>query len=241
MSKRTIFLTTTMVAGLAAWGTSTAFAQQDTVHTLQDNSNVVLSGTVAGVNQDEFVLNYGSGTVTVEMDDWDFFKDKARALVPGETVTVTGHIDDDLFEGREVEADTVYVHDRFTYYYQDTNTDLPVQAFNNRTMPNNGTNAMGPGIGDGSWISATGLIENVNGQEFTLNTGHGAIKVDTDSLGYNPMNDEGFRRLTAGDRVYVSGVIDDDFFEQREIKADSVVKLSQNKIVTQTTTKTTTY
>jgi len=50
------------------------------------------------------------------MDDWDWF-DEASRLNAGEKVTVYGRIDDGLYETRTIEADSVYVYERNTYYY----------------------------------------------------------------------------------------------------------------------------
>ena len=51
---------------------------------------------------DDFVLDYGSGTILVEMDDWDSYGD-AYGLMDGDRVTVFGRIDDDFFEVAKVE------------------------------------------------------------------------------------------------------------------------------------------
>ena len=40
------------------------------VRTAADDAPVMLTGTVKSINDDEFVLSYGSGEITVEMDDW---------------------------------------------------------------------------------------------------------------------------------------------------------------------------
>ena len=58
------------------------------------------------INDDEFVLSYGSGEITVEMDDWRWDSDNAEALRIGERVTVTGNIDDDLFQAVKLKPTT---------------------------------------------------------------------------------------------------------------------------------------
>ena len=40
-----------------------------------NGSWITISGHVAGKGADRFQLDYGTGRVTVEMDDWDWFKE----------------------------------------------------------------------------------------------------------------------------------------------------------------------
>ncbi|NCC22686.1 MAG: hypothetical protein EOM26_09540 [Alphaproteobacteria bacterium] len=210
-------LAVTMIAGAASLLSTPVAAQEVALY--DDDDPIVISGTVAEVDGDEFVLNYGEGRVTVEMDDWDWFLNEAEALIPGERVTVSGWIDDDLFEGREIEAETVYVSDRYTRYFEDPEVgtrspDTFVYSYTGITP-------------DESWISTSGRIESIDGRAFTLANDAGEIRVETGTLGYNPMDEDGFQKLEAGDRVYVSGLLDNDFFERRTIEANQVVTLSE--------------
>jgi hypothetical protein len=68
-------------------------------------------------------------------------------------------------------------------------------------------------------------VTDVDDEEFTLNTGTRSIRVEVDEMPYNPLDDEGYQKIELGDRVSVSGVIDDDLFEGRELVASSVVDL----------------
>jgi len=81
-----------------------------------DDTWISISGVVETVTTDSFVLDYGDGTITVEMDDGDRDADGYK-LVAGDAVTVNGKIDDDLFEQRTIEASSVYVEDIGTYFY----------------------------------------------------------------------------------------------------------------------------
>jgi hypothetical protein len=42
---------------------------------------------------------------------------------------------------------------------------------------------------------------------------------------YNPLDDEGYQKVDVGDRVSVTGTMDYDLFEGRELVADSLVIL----------------
>ena len=115
------------VAALIAAGlTTSAQADETNPYTMADNTWITLGGEVESVNPDSFMLDYGDGYILVEMDDGDRDAD-AYKLLKGDKVTVSGQIDDegyqkidvgdrvrvrgemdsDLFEGRELVADTV--------------------------------------------------------------------------------------------------------------------------------------
>jgi len=78
-------------------------------------------------------------------------------------------------------------------------------------------------------MSLSGTVESVSGREFILDTGTGEIQVDTISLGYNPLDEVGYQQVDVGDRVSVTGELDRDFFERKEILADTVVTLSRDE------------
>ena len=71
---------------------------------------------------------------------------------------------------------------------------------------------------DESWISLSGTVESVAADRFTLDYGEGAITVEMD----DGDRDADAYQLLAGDKVTVTGQIDDDFFEMTKIEASSV-------------------
>ena len=73
-------------------------------------SRTVVRGTVTKVNGDEFVLDTGPRYLRVDVSEMSFdpLDDEGYLKIEeGDTVKVIGEIDVDLFEGRELEADTV--------------------------------------------------------------------------------------------------------------------------------------
>src|SRR6056297_1683552 len=72
-------------------------AEAQDPYTTADDTWISLSGTVESVTTDAFMLDYGEGMVTVEMDDWDADAD-AYKVAAGDRVTVNGMVDDDLFD-----------------------------------------------------------------------------------------------------------------------------------------------
>ncbi|MBK1705201.1 S1 RNA-binding domain-containing protein [Halochromatium glycolicum] len=180
-----------------------------------DDSWISVSGTVETVSNDSFVLDYGEGMMTVEMDDGDRDADGYK-LVSGDKVTVSGRIDDDLFETRTIEASSVYVENIGTYFYASAVDEEDV----NEVLVDVDTPIV---------ISATtvqGVVTDVNSEEFTVDTGLRSVRVEVDEMSYNPLDDKGYQKIEIGDRVSVTGQMDDDLFEGRELVADSVVTLS---------------
>lgn len=71
---------------------------------------------------------------------------------------------------------------------------------------------------DESWISLSGTVRGVTADAFTLDYGDGWITVEMD----DGDRDADAYSLLAGDKVVVSGMIDDDFFQTTTIEARSV-------------------
>jgi uncharacterized protein YdeI (BOF family) len=183
-----------------------------------DGDWISLTGTVTETTLDGFQLDYGDGTILVEMDDWDLY-DESNQLKNDDRVTVYGRIDDSFFETRSIEAGTVYDFDRSTYYYAssaDEEGDSQYLSYVNvyPFYPE-----------DGEWVQLSGTVKNIDDREFTLAMGLTDMTVDTDEMSYNPLDDEGYQQIDEGDRVSVWGHIDHDLFESRELKAETLVTL----------------
>jgi len=178
-----------------------------------DATWISISGTVEAVTADSFTLDYGDGMVTVEMDDGDRDADGYN-LVRGDEVTVNGMIDDDLFETTTIEASSVYVENINTYFYASSIDEE--DTFVTVTTP--------VVISE---VVVQGRVTEISDDEFVLDTGVRSLRVEVEELPSNPLDKEGYQQIQVGDRVSVAGDIDHDFFEGRELVADSVVTLSQ--------------
>jgi uncharacterized protein YdeI (BOF family) len=180
-----------------------------------DNSWISIDGTVESVGMDEFVLDYGDGVITVEMDDADRDAD-AYALAHGDRVRVTGKVDDDFLEVASIEAASVYVQNLGTYFYASAADEEDLRDdFVTMTAP----------VHVGQTV-LQGTVTDVEDDEFTLDTGPRRITVETEEMPYDPMDDEGYQHIRIGDRVSVSGDIDTDLFEGSELVAETIVSLS---------------
>ena len=191
-----------------------AQAANDKPYLEPDGSWISLSGKVTSTTADAFTLDYGKGLVTVEMDDWDWYEESGETL-PGDKVTVYGKVDDDTYETTKIEASSVYVENLGTYFYASAADEETFNALDvTPTTP----------VITGNLI-LTGTVTSVSGREFTIDSGVQQMKVDTTMMPYDPTDDEGFQQIAKGDVVSVTGDIDVDTFEARELMADSVLTL----------------
>ena len=201
-----------LTAATVLLGSSQSLA--DDPATAPNNSWVSVSGEVTSVTPSTFMLDYDSGKITVEFDDWDSDAD-AYKLVKGDKVTVTGKIDDDLFEKRTIEGSTVYVDSISTYFYASAVDEE--DSFITIVAPV-----------DGASTTLQGTVTEVSEEEFQMIAGTTILTVEVEEMPYNPLDDKGYQKIEVGDRVSVSGKFDDDFLEGMELVADSVLTLSDN-------------
>lgn len=70
---------------------------------------------------------------------------------------------------------------------------------------------------DGEWLSLSGTVDTVSGENFVLDYGQSNITVEMDDYDWYDENS-----LMVGDEVTVTGRMDNDFFQARRIEASSV-------------------
>jgi len=210
-------LNTKMGVGNTTTGSTTTRNAASKVEQTEDGEWIRLNGTVSSVSDEEFTLDYGKDKITVETDD--FPAGTSRALKKGDRVMVSGRIDDNFFTSKDIVASSVRI--------QSTGKTL---AATNRTamtggrsgFPDNGKDAS-KHYEDGDWVSLTGKVSKMDGDDFTIQTGTRSLAVDASDV-----EDFERNRLRVGDRVSVSGEMDDaGLFDGREIEASSVVVLSR--------------
>lgn len=210
-----IFSTALLATTILAAGTANADSQStDKLATLPDESYVSVTGNIGDIRSNEFDLKYGNGkTITVELDQFGWEGNETKYLVPGESATVYGYIDDDLFEGREIEAFNIQLNESYVYYY---NTDSGDNQYYNMS---------GNEQRDETTVSMTGQVSKVDDDQFTLTNKNGSVRVDVSELGYDPLDNQGVQQIVNGDRVYVYGKLDSNFFDKQEIAASGLVEL----------------
>lgn len=184
-----------------------------------DTAWISLRGEVTETYEDGFRMDYGEGVIDVEMDDWDWY-DESEALLSGDTVTVYGRIDDDLYETRSVEADSVYVEGLDTFFYAaDADEETPGYLSSHAYR----------GPLEASTVTVTGIVRDVQGREITLDTGDDLLSVDTVDMSYNPLDDVGYQKVQEGERISAAGFLKDSFFDEFELHATSIVTLDQDE------------
>lgn len=195
--------------------------QQEVLPQFEEGTSVILSGIVVDTQNAEFTMNTNNaGMVTVELEEWnwDLSNEAERLLNPGDEITVSGVIDDDFFENREISANNIYVTEEFVYYYVvDTEPayiaagqELPLKAYP-----------------DGTFVKTRGEVQTIRGREMDINTGEYTVTVDTVALPYNPFDGTGQQKVEEGNRVMVYGQVDNNFIQDREISADTIIRLEQ--------------
>ncbi|WP_018147552.1 hypothetical protein [Henriciella marina] len=184
-----------------------------------DDSFVTLTGEVTDSTMSSFMLDYGDGIIEVEMDDWDTWGE-AYAIVDGQTVAVTGLIDNDFLETAHIEASSVYVADLNTVFYASAADEETLRSWSTYTpMPDYGNSVTFSGI-----VTETMPLQG----EFIIDTGYYDLEIDADtgSLGYDPLDDEGYPEISVGDWVSVTGEMDDPLFEEKELEASFITMSS---------------
>lgn len=183
-----------------------------------DDSWITISGTVEAVQADRFTLDYGDGTITVEMDDGDRDADGYK-LVNGDKVVVSGRIDDDFFEYTKIEAGSVYVENLGTTFFASSMDEESWGFVESNLAP--------PVMISRTVVS--GIVTEVDSDagDFLINAGTRMIRVDVSDMPIDPLDDEGYLKVDEGDRVRVLGQIDTSLFEGRRLKADTVIELRQ--------------
>jgi len=205
--------------GAAIFSVSTV-AQTQSPYLQPDDTWISLSGTVESVHEDAFLLDYGRGSVTVEMDDGDRDAD-AYALLKGDNVVVNGLIDDDFFEMTTIEASSVYVESISAYFY--------ASAMDEESMPivyDPIVTVHGPLVVGNTTLQGTITSVDPDAQELTLNTGATMLTVEVDDLGYNALDNEGYLQLDPQDVVTLRGSISQDLFDGRVFEADDIISVN---------------
>lgn len=178
---------------------------------------VTISGKVTKVTPTTFNMNVDGKSILVEMDDYDWDADGYK-LAKGDQVVVAGRVDKDFLEKKKVEAGSVYVKGLNTFFYANSDDEedlvyIPVIYSYVATLP------------EDAHVDLQGKVTDVSGREFTVDTGFRKVTVDTKDLIYNPMDSIGFTKIEKGDRVRVSGRVDDAFLDGKEVVANSVTEL----------------
>lgn len=211
LSSRFNLMAASLVSTIALGG---AAAAQTAPMNKADGEWIMITGPISNVTADGFQISHDGGAVPVEMDGYR--STSTERLRPGDWVTVSGRIDDALWERRSIEAASVYssrLQERFWGSPTDNEGDYRGLAMID--LPD-----------EGQWIGVTGTVMSVDSaeREMTVDVGARNLQVDFTGLTAPLLADR-------GDRVSVYGAMDDaDLWDAREIDATSVVILKQGSM-----------
>ncbi|WP_085919997.1 DUF5666 domain-containing protein [Halomonas sp. CSM-2] len=211
-TRMTFMLTITAAATMAPAMVLAA----ESPYTKPDDTWINLSGTAVDTGPSSFILDYGQGTITVEMDDWSWFEKDGYGLIEGDKVTVYGKVDDGLAEAAKIEAGSVYVESLGSYFYADSADE--------EDLLYNVVTPIVPG-----YTELTGTVTSTSEFEFTIDTDLQQMTIDTTSLSYDPLDEKGYQQINEGDLVTVTGDLDTDLMENMELMADSIVILDNQE------------
>lgn len=176
-----------------------------------DREWIRVTGHISNVTPQGFRIDYGDGSLPVEMDG--FLPTSTQGMRNGDWVTVSGRIDDSMWERRTIEASSVYnsrMQERLWANAADEEGDYT--RFSMIDVPE-----------EGEWLGVTGQVVSVDhtNDEMVVDVGSRTMQVDLTDMGAAVLADR-------GDRVSVYGQLDDaDLWDAREIDASSVIILQQ--------------
>lgn len=156
---------------LTALMSATAIAAVNNIKDMKNGSQIHLTGTVDSVNNArEFTLRDNSGTI-----DIDIISNDSVVLKKGDSVTVSGTVDKDLFD-TDIKATQVAVNKSMGKAIGDAiegNTSLSLEgatSYKINSLPAQGL------------VKVSGTVSKVDSEkEFTLNDGTGKINIDIQS------------------------------------------------------------
>jgi len=217
--KKQFLATSAIIMGLASFAATPAMSANPYKMKYTDHDWISVTGHIDSISTERFTLDFDGGVITVEMDGWDGY-DEAQLLNEGERVTVNGRIDNGLYEAKTIEADTVYSHGRRTYFYSNaTDEEGDYKYYSFYSYPAE--------IPDGTWMSLSGKVTDINDRELVLNTLGGDVVVDTKTMNFNPLDDAGYVQIQEGDRIHVSGEFDINLFDKNEVNAKNIFTIEK--------------
>ncbi|MFP4364164.1 MAG: hypothetical protein ACLFR1_09870 [Spirochaetia bacterium] len=179
---------------------------------------LTLAGEVTNIQENSFDLDYGNGTVIVDMEDWDS-ELSSMPIENGLDVIVSGEIDENFNNDVQMEAEGIYLKDDESF--------LISQSADRKARSDLRRYAALPEPLENGEFSIQGIVidDHPNMREIVLAIGTGVVTVDLSELGRNVQDTQGDRHIEFGERVAVFGDFSLRFFEENTLLADRVIEL----------------
>lgn len=229
-SKRTI--TATMVSFAMMGSSAMAQANVDEMKTAQmqaasasvqpesrtsesGDTWITLTGEVSAVDSKFSTLDYGDGNIFVELRDTDL-DSNAYAKMKGEEVMVTARLDDGMFSSERLVAQSVIVDGMDTVYLAESvnqaSADLYLSTASNIEF-------------DDEEMVLVGTVKSIGKEALQIDVGDTTVTVELDELEDAPVDADGYLTLMKGERVRITGELEDDFFNRFTVEADTLIKM----------------
>jgi len=196
-----------IIAGLSACLCSGAEAAVTHIKEMRNGDPVALTGTVDNVrNERKFTLRDKTGAINV-----DIISNQSEVLKKGDTVTVSGTVDKQLFRS-DIDATDIQVNKNIAEAVGDMIEGHTAFSFEGAT-PHTIANLPKEGL-----VKVSGVVTDVDSEKkFTLTDDTGIIEVD--------MAASETAVLTEGAKVTVIGYVDNGFLG-KDINAGKIVVLA---------------
>ena len=193
-----LLITACFASGVGAQDTRSSGTNDP--HDYGDGSWIGIAGHVESTSPNSFMLDYGDGTIKVELEPLSTQK---HDFIQNEQVRVFGVVDDGFFKGKTIKAHGVYVESMKTYACTTEGAETRITSF-------------APTILSG--VVVHGRVTAVGEDNVKVDEGERVIEIDTSALG----GEAGVGPVVkTGDLVTVVGHMDDGLFS-RKLKATSL-------------------
>ena len=176
---------------------------------------ITLTGEVSAVDSKFFTLDYGDGSIFVELRDTDL-DSNAYAKMKGEEVMVTARLDDGMFSSERLVAQSVIVDGMDTVYLAESvnqaSADLYLSTASNIEF-------------DDEEMVLVGTVKSIGKEALQIDVGDTTLTVELDELEDAPVDADGYLTLMKGERVRITGELEDDFFNRFTVEADTLIKM----------------
>lgn len=169
-----------------------------------DGSWIGIAGTVEKTGAGDFVLNYGDGTITVELAEEST---TIHTFMKDERVTVFGVVDENFFSSTRIQARAVFVESMSTYVHTVAGS---VERLKKNT----------PTLVSGAMVQ--GRVTAVTEKHLIVDKGDRMITVDLSWLPEKKGSTSKADRVREGDMVTAIGDMDRTFWKDRVLRATSL-------------------
>lgn len=176
-----------------------------------DGEWITISGKVTSAGVNLFVLDYGKGAITVEIDDYD--RDlEGFNIVKDDKVIVVGRVDADEGQKRTIEASSVYVKSiGKSFFASADDEEEAVVKLRKATL-------------EGRQLALKGKVTMVAKDFLTLDTGYQLIDVSTQAINGQAITEDKKVTVKVGDKITVLGAVTDGFLDSNKLMASQIIE-----------------